>query len=84
MQTTPLVLTIKVLDNFYQPSDSLGGRYCMWWFFDMEFVHSIYFRDFIFLSVNFTHPVPKFIYPKYYKNSNKSCTFVVFVLSGQY
>ena len=76
MQTTPLVLTIKVLDNFYQPSDSLGGRYCMWWFFDTEFVHSIYFRDFIFLSVNFTHPVPKFIYPKYYKNSNKSCTFL--------
>ena len=27
----------------------------MWWFFDTEFVHSIYFRDFIFLSVNFTH-----------------------------
>ena len=24
-------------------------------FFDTEFVHSIYFRDFIFLSVNFTH-----------------------------
>ena len=67
LQTTPLVLIIKVLDNIYQPSDSLGGRYCMWWFFDTEFVHSIYFRDFIFLSVNFTHPVPKSIYSKYYK-----------------
>ena len=71
-----LVPIIKVFDNFYQASDSLGGRYCMWWFFDTEFVHSIYFRDFIFLSVNFTHPVPKFIYPKYYKNSNRSCTFL--------
>ena len=75
LQTTPLVLIINVLENFYQPSDSLGGRYCMWWFFDTEFVHSIYFRDFIFLSVNFTHPVPKFMYPKFYKNSKTSCPF---------
>ena len=80
----PLVLSKPIKEQsvlFFFPDEPKKkrwiGMYCTW-----DVIHCLADAEIGMLRIQKIETPAKIIYPKYYKNSNESCTFAVFVQIG--